>query len=69
VYNGLAIPSTTHQMTPQISPQISPQQWASNTHNGGNNKHVQNIDKVVSTQLWWLFATLNYFMTKIGART
>jgi hypothetical protein len=49
MYRELAIPSNTHQMTPQISSQ----QWASNTHNGGNNKHVQNIDGVVSTRLWW----------------
>jgi hypothetical protein len=62
VYKELAIPSNTHQMTPQISSQ----QWA---YNGGNIKYVQNIDEVVSTWLWWRFATLNYFITNIGAPT
>ncbi len=46
VHKDLATPSNTHQMTPQILSQ----QWVMNIHNGGNNKLVQNIDEVVSTQ-------------------
>jgi hypothetical protein len=33
-----------------MTPQILSQQWVMNIHNGGNNKLVQNIDEVVSTQ-------------------
>jgi hypothetical protein len=41
---------------------------SSDTHNDGNNRHVQKFDEIVSKQQQWQFATPGYFISRIGAR-